>query len=174
MTKPLIVVAVVLIVALLAGFIGYYLGAKRAIYRHSRWEISTASSSNAKLDAEYLDRIQRDNDVAIYANYYGIQTLPKWLIPIFTLGEERSSEKRIEIVADGIEESLQRSGIEEPRETIEAVARDWLAFHTVGPTIRFDREAGIEQGGADQPATAPESEPEAGSTSNPDSEGPSQ
>jgi hypothetical protein len=93
----------------------------------------------------------------ILANYYGIQTLPKWLVPIFTLGEERSSETHIQIIADGIEESLRRSGVEEQRERIESVARDWLAFHN---TIRIDRKTGIEQDGADQPAAAQKSNPE--------------
>ena len=90
MRKRLALGSAFLTVGILTGVIGYYLGSKRSSYRHCRGAIYTAISSNAKLDAKYYDRIYRDNDVVIRANYYGIQTFPKWLVSLFTLGEERS------------------------------------------------------------------------------------
>lgn len=128
-----------------------------------------AYASNAKLESKLYDRLQYLNDFTIRAHYIGIQNHPKWLLPIFTFGEERSGDSDVQMKADLIQASLSRIGATEPRERIEQVARDWLAFHkTISFTI--ERDAGIERGSAVQPATAPVSESKDNENSKPGSE----
>ena len=107
-------------------------------------------------------------------NYYAVQQLPSLLLPFFTSGEEPSSEHRVTAISDSIEQSLERSGITEARPKIEAVTRKWLAFHIELGPVSLGESALIEQGGADQPATASVPESEDSSEHQPESQGPSQ
>lgn len=111
---------------------GYFYGSRDRMYRNARFQIVYAISNNAKLKAGKYDQVEKDNDTLILGNYYGIQTLPEPLLPVFTIREEKRSEAHVLSMSDEIEEVLRRRGVSETRVNIENAVRDWLAYSSRG------------------------------------------
>ena len=125
MKPPLIVVGIILL-TFFAGAIGFYIGSKWRQYQIFRSNVSLGVSTTAKLDGEHYDRVYRDHDAFITAGFIGSQTVPIWIIKLFT--NEKAPEKMIEQTVSGIEESFIRQGIEISRDEIETVVRERLAY----------------------------------------------
>jgi hypothetical protein len=124
--KTLLIVIGLILLTSSAGAIGFYIGSKWRQYQGFRSNVNLGVSTTAKLDGEHLDRIYRDQDAFIAAGFFGSQTIPIWLIKLFT--NDTAPEKMIEQTVSGIEESFMRQGFEISRDEIEAVVRERLAY----------------------------------------------
>jgi hypothetical protein len=124
--KILLIATGLLILILIAGALGFYIGDKRRLHQLYGSNLILGVSTVAKLEGDHVDRVLRDHDVYILGGFIGLLDVPVWIIRLFT--NDKMSENRIVQTVDGIEESFVRQGVEISRQEIEDVVRGRLAY----------------------------------------------